>query len=43
MLERADDEARSALIFLMALQDINEGTSTFTDEEIDEIDLDAPD
>lgn len=43
VLERADDETRSALIFLMALQDINEGTSTFTDEEIDEIDLDAPD
>ncbi len=43
MLEQADEETRSALIFLMALQDINEGTSTFTDEEIDEIDLDAPD
>ncbi|WP_104494234.1 UPF0149 family protein [Paracoccus denitrificans] len=43
MLEQADEETRSALIFLMALQDINEGTSTFSDEEIDEIDLDAPD
>lgn len=43
MLEQADDEARSSLIFLMALQDTNEGTSKFTDDEIDEIDLQAPD
>ncbi len=42
-LETADDEARTSLIFLMALQDINEGTSRFTDAEIDEIDLQAPD
>lgn len=43
VLEQADDEARSSLIFLFALQDINEGISKFTDEEIDEIDLQAPD
>lgn len=43
LLEQADEEARSSLIFLMALQDINEGSSKFTDDEIDEIDLQAPD
>jgi len=31
------------MIFLMALQDIYTGQSKFTDEEIDEIDLEAPD
>lgn len=43
VLEQSDEETRSSLIFLMALQDINEGTSNFTEEEIDEIDLQAPD
>ena len=43
LLDRADDETRSSLIFLMALQDIYEGESKFTEEEIDEIDLEAPD
>ncbi len=43
LLDRSDDETRSSLIFLMALQDINEGTSKFSEEEIDEIDLQAPD
>lgn len=43
VLGQADDETRSSLIFLMALQDINEGTSKFSEEEIDEIDLQAPD
>lgn len=43
VLEQADDEARSSLVFMMALQDINEGDSTFTEEEIGEIDLQAPD
>ena len=43
LIEQADEEAKSSLIFLMALQDINEGTSTFTEEEIDDIDLQAPD
>lgn len=31
------------MIFLMALQDIYTGKSKFTEEEIDEIDLEAPD
>lgn len=43
VLELADDEARSSLIFMLALQDINEGTSKYSEEEIDEIDLEAPD
>ncbi|WP_300043091.1 UPF0149 family protein [uncultured Paracoccus sp.] len=43
VLERSEGEARSSLIFLMALQEINEGTSKFSDAEIDEIDLEAPD
>lgn len=43
LIEQADEEAKSSLIFLMALQDINEGTSTFTEKEIDDIDLQAPD
>lgn len=43
LLEHADDETRSSLIFLMALQDISEGTSRFTEEEIDAIDIEAPD
>jgi len=43
LLDRADEETRSAMIFLMALQDIYTGNSKFTDEEIDEIDIEAPD
>ncbi len=43
LLDQADDETRSTMIFMMALQDIYTGQSTFTEEEIDEIDLDAPD
>lgn len=43
VLESRNEEARTSLIFLMALQDIYEGTSRFSDEEIDEIDLQAPD
>ena len=42
LLDRADEETRSTMIFLMALQDIYTGNSKFTDEEIDEIDLEAP-
>jgi len=42
LLERADDETRSTMIFLMALQDIYIGNSKFTEEEIDQIDLEAP-
>lgn len=40
--ERADEEAQSAMTFLIALQGIYEGTSRFSDEEIDEIDREAP-
>ena len=43
LLDRADDETRASLIFLMALQDINIGDSKFSEEEIDEIDIEAPD
>ena len=43
LLDRTDEETRSAMIFLMALQDIYTGKSKFTDEEIDEIDIEAPD
>lgn len=43
LLDRADEETRSTMIFMMALQDICTGNSKFTDEEIDEIDLEAPD
>lgn len=43
VFDQADEETRSSLIFLLALQDIYEGTSKFTEEKIDEIDLEAPD
>ena len=43
LLDRADEETRSTMIFLMALQDICTGKSKFTEEEIDEIDIEAPD
>lgn len=43
LLERADDETRETMIFIMALQEIYTGNSKFTDEEIDAIDLEAPD
>ena len=43
LLDRADDETRSTMILIMALQDIYTGNSKFTDEEIDQIDLEAPD
>ncbi|MGL4439788.1 MAG: UPF0149 family protein [Bosea sp. (in: a-proteobacteria)] len=43
LLDRTDEETRSTMIFLMALQDINTGTSEFSEDEIDEIDLAAPD
>ena len=43
LLDRADEETRASMIFLMALQDINLGQSKFTEDEIDEIDLEAPD
>ena len=43
LLDRADEDIRTTMIFLMALQDIYTGNSKFTDEEIDKIDLEAPD
>lgn len=43
LLEQADEETQATLIFLMALQDIYTGRSKFTDDEIDQIDLEAPD
>ena len=41
--DQADDDTRATMIFMMALQDIYTGNSKFTDDEIDEIDLEAPD
>jgi uncharacterized protein len=43
LLERADDETCATMAFIMALRDIYAGTSTFSDEEIDRIDQEAPD
>lgn len=43
LLDQADEETRTTMIFLMALQDICTGQSKFTEDEIDEIDLEAPD
>lgn len=43
VFDQADDDARESMIFLMALQDIYEGSSRFSDDEIDEIDEQAPD
>jgi uncharacterized protein len=43
LLDAADEETKATLIFMMALQDIYTGNSKFTEEEIDEIDLEAPD
>lgn len=42
LLDQADEETRATMIFLMALQDIYTGQSKFTDDEIDQIDLEAP-
>lgn len=43
LLDQADEETQASMIFLMALQDIYTGRSKFTDDEIDQIDLEAPD
>lgn len=43
LLHRADGEARSALIFLMALQDIADGNIEFPEADAASIDLQAPD
>lgn len=42
LLDRANEETQASLIFLLALQDICNGISKFTDEKIDAIDLEAP-
>ena len=41
--ERADQETRYTITFMMGLQDIYTGKTNFTDEEIGVIDLEAPD
>ena len=43
LLDQVDEETRATMFFIMALQDIYTGKSRFTEEEIDEIDLEAPD
>lgn len=43
LLAQSDEETQTTMIFMMALQDIYTGNSKFTDKEIDEIDLEAPD
>lgn len=43
LLDQTDAETRDTMIFMMALQDIYTGNSKFTDDEIDEIDREAPD
>ena len=43
VVDTTDEETKASLIFLMALQDINEGNSGLTEDEIDQVDLEAPD
>ncbi|MGY6412027.1 MAG: UPF0149 family protein [Alkalilacustris sp.] len=43
LLDQADEETRTTMAFLRALQDIYTGHSKLTEEEIDELDLEAPD
>src|SRR5690606_11734759 len=43
LLDQADAETQATMIFMMALTDIYFGKSEFTDDEIDEIDREAPD
>lgn len=43
LLDQADEETQASMIFMMALQEIYTGQSKFTDDEIDQIDLEAPD
>ena len=43
LFDRVDEETQTTMIFLRALQDIYTGKSKFTEDEIDEIDLEAPD
>lgn len=42
-LDRADEETRSTIIFLMALQYIHTDNIELTDEDVDEIEVQAPD
>lgn len=39
LIEGSNQEATAALVFLMALQEINEGSSTLSDEEIEDIQM----
>ena len=43
VLDSVDEDVRSALMFLLALQEVYEDTSRFSDAEVDEIDASAPD
>lgn len=43
LLDAADEETQATMVFMKALQDIYTGKSKFTDEEIDEIDVEALD
>lgn len=42
LLDRADEETRTTMIFLTALQDIYTGQSKFSEDKIDEIAVEAP-
>lgn len=42
LLDQTDEETQATMIFMMALHDICTGQSKFTDAEIDQIDLEAP-
>jgi uncharacterized protein len=43
LFDRVDEVTQTTMIFLRALQDIYTGKSKFTEAEIDEIDIEAPD
>ena len=43
LFDRADKETRTTMLFLMVLQEIYTGHSKLSEEEIDAIDLEAPD
>ncbi|WP_342342372.1 SEC-C metal-binding domain-containing protein [Roseivivax marinus] len=43
LLDQADEETRTTMIFMLALQDINTCASKFTEKEIDQFDREAPD
>jgi uncharacterized protein len=43
LLDEADEETQASMIFMMALRDIDTGRSKFSEEEIHDIDREAPD